>query len=146
MVLAFAAILLGLAAIIPPLQRNRFYLLNSALVIGAAWLAETHFFRINNIWTYKTLLLFLAFHIVSINFTTFIAYGVDKKAAVRGSWRIPEKDLHMLEFLGGWIGAAFAQRFFHHKTVKKSYRLMYKMMIVMEFAALWVILKLLKLI
>jgi len=145
MVLAFAAILFGLAVLVPLLQRNRFYLLNSALVVGSAWFVETHIFRIRDIFSYKTVLLFLVFHIVCINITTFIAYGADKKAAIRGQWRVPERDLHTLEFLGGWMGAWLAQKFFRHKTVKKSYQRMYKLMIVMEFAALWCILKFLNL-
>ncbi len=145
MVLAFTAILFGLAVLIQPLQRNRFYLLNSALVIAAAWFVENHYFRIHNIFSYKTILLFLVFQVVCVNITTFVAYGVDKKAAKQGQWRVPEKDLHTLEFLGGWIGAWLAQKFFRHKTAKKSYQRMYKLMIVMEFIALWLILKFLHL-
>lgn len=146
MTIAFTVILLGLAALIYPLRNNRFYLLNAALIIGAAYVVENHYFRIQNIFTYKTLLLFLVFHIICINITTFIAYGVDKKAAKTKAWRIPEKDLHLLEFLGGWIGAWIGQKFFHHKTVKKSFQNMYKLMIVLEFAAIYVLLKLLNLI
>ncbi|MBQ8661416.1 MAG: DUF1294 domain-containing protein [Alphaproteobacteria bacterium] len=81
-----------------------------------------------------------------MNVTTFIAYGLDKRAARRGAWRVPERDLHLLEFLGGWIGAWAAQKFFRHKTSKKSYQAMYKLMIVMEFAAVYFILKFLHLI
>ena len=92
------------------------------------------------------ILLFLAFHLVGINLTTFIAYGVDKHAAIKKSWRVPENDLHMLEFLGGWIGAWLGQKFFHHKTAKKSFQNMYHLMIVLELAAIWLILKWLKLI
>lgn len=145
MVIAFSIILFGLAFVFRPLQRNRFYLLNSALVIIAAWYFENNVFRIENILSYKTLLLFLVFQLVSINITTFIAYGVDKRAAVRHAWRVPERDLHALEFLGGWIGACLAQKFFRHKTAKASYQYMYKLMIVMEFVCVWAILKLLHL-
>ena len=144
MTVAFTLILLGLAALIYPLRRNRFYLLNSALIIGVAYFIETHYFRVQNVFSYKMLLLFLVFQIITINFTTFIAYGVDKRAAIKKNWRIPENDLHMLEFLGGWIGAWLAQKFFHHKTAKKSFQNMYKLMIVLEFAAIWVIIKLIK--
>ncbi len=141
MTLAFTFILLGLAALIPPLRYNRFYLLNAALVIGAAYVTEHHFFRIQNLFSYKTGLLFLVFHLICINITTFVAYGTDKRAAIKKAWLVPEKDLHLLEFLGGWIGAWAAQKFFHHKTAKKSFQNIYKLMIVLEFAAVWVILK-----
>ncbi len=145
MVMTFTAILLGLAALIYPLRRNRFYLLNSALIIGVAWFLETHYFTAPA-FTWKTVLLFIVFQVVSINFTTFVAYGIDKRAARRGDWRVPERDLHLLEFLGGWIGAWIAQRFFRHKTAKRSYQAIYKLMIIMEFAAVYVILKFLHLI
>lgn len=138
---AFLVILLFLAAIVPPLRYNKFYMLNMAFVVGGAYLFENKFFAIQNIFTYKTLLLFLIFHILSINITTFIAYGVDKKAAINKTWRVPEKDLHSLEFLGGWIGAFVGQKFFKHKTSKKSFQATYKLMIVLEFLAIFGLLK-----
>ena len=141
MTIGFTAILLGLAAIIYPLRNNKFYLLNAALIIGAAYFFENNCFRVTNIFNYKTLLLFLLFWIVATNFTTFVAYGVDKRAAIKKTWRVPEKDLHMLEFLGGWIGAWVGQKFFRHKTAKKSYQAMYKLMIVLEFLAIWGLLR-----
>lgn len=141
MTIIFTAILLGLAALIQPLRYNRFYLLNSALVIGAAYYVENHYFRVQNIFSYKIILLFVVFQLICVNITTFIAYGVDKRAAMKKRWRVPEKDLHLLEFLGGWIGAWLAQKFFKHKTAKKSFQNIYKLMIVLEFAAIGIILK-----
>ena len=144
MVITFTAILLGLAALVYPLRRNRFFLLSSAMIIGSAYFIETHYFR-TSIFSAKTMLLFVVFQLIFINFSTFIAYWVDKRAAVRGDWRVPERDLHMLEFLGGWLGAYAAQRVFRHKTAKKSYQMTYKLMIVMEVAAVYLILKFLHL-
>lgn len=145
MVITFSAILLGLLALIPPLQRNRFYVLNCAIIIGSAYFIETHYFR-TSIFSHKTFLLFIVFQIVSINITTFIAYWLDKRAAQKRAWRVSEKNLHLLEFMGGWIGAYIAQKTFNHKTSKQSYQRMYKVMILMEFAAIYTILKFLALI
>lgn len=145
MVITFSAILLILIAFVQPLQRNRFFLLNSALIIGSAYFIESNFFR-TSAFNYKTVLLFVVFQLVCINITTFIAYWVDKRAAVRGKWRVSENNLHTLEFLGGWIGAFIAQKVFHHKSSKKNYQRMYKVMIVMEFVAIYIILKFLHLI
>ena len=145
MVITFTTVLLGLAALIYPLRRNMFFLLNSAIIIGLSWYIETHWFR-TSIFSYKTFLLFIVFQITTINITTFFAYGVDKRAAQRGAWRVSERDLHMLEFLGVWMGDWIAQKFFHHKTSKKSYQAMYKLMILMEFAAIYFILKFLNII
>ena len=145
MVITFTAILFGLAALIYPLRRNRFFLLSSAMIIGSAYFIETHYFR-TSIFSPKTIMLFVVFQLIFINISTFIAYFVDKRAAVRGAWRVPERELHTLEFLGGWIGAFFAQRIFRHKISKRSYQLTYKLMIIMELAAIYFILKFLQLI
>ena len=36
-----------------------------------------------------------------MSLVAFIAYRIDKSAAVRGDWRIKESTLHMFELLGG---------------------------------------------
>ena len=104
MVITYSVILIGLLFLIRPLQKNSFYILHAALVILAAYYIETHYFRAS-VFGAKTLLLFVVFQFVSINVVTVLAYWVDKRAAVRGAWRVPEINLHTLEFLGGWRGA-----------------------------------------
>lgn len=54
---------------------------------------------------------------------TFVAYGWDKRRAIRHASRVPEHTLHLLELLGGWPGALIAMSVFRHKTVKGSFRL-----------------------
>ena len=48
----------------------------------------------------------------------FVAYGMDKRAATRGDWRIPELVLHGLALIGGVIGAWAGRLVFRHKTRK----------------------------
>lgn len=48
----------------------------------------------------------------------FAAYGIDKRAGIRGDWRIPEIVLHALALIGGVIGAWAGRLAFHHKTRK----------------------------
>jgi len=51
-----------------------------------------------------------------INLITFMLYGVDKRRARRGQWRIPERTLLALTWLLGGVGAFAAMRMFRHKT------------------------------
>jgi uncharacterized membrane protein YsdA (DUF1294 family) len=53
---------------------------------------------------------------------TFFAYAQDKSAARRGTWRTPERTLHMLSMLGGWPGALIAQQYVRHKSSKEEFR------------------------
>ena len=124
MVLTFAVILFGVLFLIPPLQRNMFYILHACTMVLSAYWTETHYFR-TSAFSFKTVLLFVAVHFVFINIFTFLAYWKDKRAAQSGQWRIPEKDLHWLELLGGWTGALLGQKLLHHKNRKKSYQLVF---------------------
>ena len=71
-----------------------------------------------------------------MSLVTFIAYAVDKRAAVHGEWRTPESTLHTFELLGGWPGAWLAQRLLRHKSVKTSFRIVFFVMVVLNLAAL----------
>ena len=112
-------------------------------MLAAAYVTENHFFRVAE-FSHKAFLLFIVYHLICINAVTFLAYGVDKRAAVRHNWRIPEADLHTLEFLGGWVGAFIAQKFFRHKNRKRSYQLMFWLMLLLQGAAVYIILRYLK--
>ena len=48
----------------------------------------------------------------------FALYGVDKRQAEQGRWRVPEVLLHGLALIGGVIGAWAGRYTFHHKTQK----------------------------
>ena len=144
MVITFSSILFALLILVKPLQKNAFYILHSVLIVAVAHFFETYIFTASP-FAHKTILLFVVFHLVSINITTIFAYWVDKRAAIRKTWRVSENNLHTLEFLGGWSGAYLAQKMFRHKTKKKSYQTTFKLMIALEVLAIYVILKYLKL-
>ncbi len=48
----------------------------------------------------------------------FAAYGIDKRAATRDGWRIPEAVLHGVALIGGVAGAWAGRAVFRHKTHK----------------------------
>ena len=68
---------------------------------------------------------------------TLIAYAIDKNAAVHGRWRIRENMLHALELGCGWPGALLGQRLFRHKSSKKSFQVVYWLMVVLNLGAVW---------
>ena len=62
-----------------------------------------------------TIIAYVAY-LVLLSIIAFIAYGVDKKKAIKGSWRTKEKTLLLLSFLGGAFGGYPAMLIFRHKT------------------------------
>lgn len=52
---------------------------------------------------------------LAISTVTYTVYAFDKHAKLTGAWRVPEITFHVLNLMGGWIGALFAQSFMHHK-------------------------------
>ncbi|MFT5424877.1 MAG: uncharacterized membrane protein YsdA (DUF1294 family) [Phycisphaerales bacterium] len=60
-----------------------------------------------------------------MSLAAFVAHWRDKRAARNSTRRTPEKSLHTLELLGGWPGALIARHLFHHKTRKRSYRVVF---------------------
>ena len=62
--------------------------------------------------------------VVVMSVIAFFMYGWDKRQAKTDGWRVPEKRLHALAFLGGWPGAMFGQIYFRHKTQKNEFKIM----------------------
>lgn len=71
-------------------------------------------------------------YFIVINLLTFLLYGLDKYKAIRQEWRIPERALLLMAFVGGAFGALSAMRIFRHKTRKGRFRLMIPL-----FCLLW---------
>ncbi len=55
----------------------------------------------------------------------FMAYALDKSAALQGRRRTPESVLHIFGLACGWPGALMAQQLLRHKSSKPSFRSTY---------------------
>ena len=58
---------------------------------------------------------------IAINTLAFALFGIDKRRAVAGEWRIRETTLIGTALAGGWLGAKAGQRRYRHKTRKQPF-------------------------
>ena len=63
----------------------------------------------------------IALYIIVINFTAFIAFGIDKMLAEAGQRRIAESTLLSFALIGGTPGAYAGRSAFRHKTRKQPF-------------------------
>ena len=74
---------------------------------------------------------FVTIYYCFINALSIACFGLDKKKAEAGKWRVPERTLISLALIGGGIGALLGMLIFHHKTRKRKFRV---------FVPLWLLL------
>ena len=60
-------------------------------------------------------------YLAVVNVFAFVLYGADKYFAVRGKWRISERNLLLIAAVGGSLGAYLAMNLFRHKTKHKKF-------------------------
>jgi uncharacterized membrane protein YsdA (DUF1294 family) len=68
------------------------------------------------------------------NLLVFALYGMDKRRAVRGNWRIQEKTLLLVAFLYGGLGALAGMRVFHHKTRHRKFTVLVPLAFLLQLA------------
>lgn len=69
---------------------------------------------------------------LGMGLVAFFAYREDKSRARNNRRRIPEKNLHLLELGGGWLGGFVAQRWIRHKNRKSSYQAVFWSIVVLH--------------
>ena len=69
---------------------------------------------------------------IIISTISFVVYYLDKVAAENEERRTPEKTLHLIDVLGGWIGASFAHKLLNHKTTKAEFRNIFYLTIIIN--------------
>ena len=79
---------------------------------------------------------FILIYFFIINIIGTILIGYDKKMAITHQYRISEKTLLLIVFLGGIIGSGLAMLFFRHKTSKTSYLLKFFGIILVQILVL----------
>ncbi len=64
---------------------------------------------------------FITSYYLILNIIAFIAMFLDKRKAINGTWRTPEKTLHTFSLLGGFLGSYLGMQKFRHKTKHKIF-------------------------
>lgn len=84
-------------------------------------------------------MIYILIYLTVINIIAFANYGIDKKKAENGEWRIPEKTLILYALAGGSLGALLGMRVFHHKTKKMKFVLVIPTILMIQIVAIVVI-------
>lgn len=74
----------------------------------------------------------IGIYLAFVNVAAFILYGLDKRRAGRGQWRISERNLLAIALLGGGLGAFLGMLLFHHKTRKLRFRVIVPIALVLS--------------
>ena len=71
-------------------------------------------------------------YLIIINVLAFVMYGIDKRKAVKGRWRISEAALLAVAALGGSLGSLLAMELFRHKTKHKKFTIGVRLLLVLH--------------
>jgi uncharacterized membrane protein YsdA (DUF1294 family) len=77
--------------------------------------------------------------LVVLNLASFALFGIDKRRARRGEWRIPERTLLLFGLISGTVGAWAGVYVFRHKSRKPAFVLPLAAASVVDIAVVWAI-------
>lgn len=80
-------------------------------------------------------------YIVIINIIAFIMYGRDKRKAIQGAFRTPERILIGVAIIGGSVGAYAGMHMFHHKTKHAKFFIGVPLIIIVQAISFFLALK-----
>ena len=81
----------------------------------------------------------LLYYLIVINILTFAVYGIDKRKAKQGSWRISEATLLMIAVIGGTIGALLGMQVWRHKTMHLKFKYGLPLILLAQIALMYMI-------
>lgn len=82
----------------------------------------------------------VSIYIILINLIAFVVFGIDKRKARKGQWRVPESTLFILAIIGGSIGALLGMLVFRHKTKHRKFTIGIPLILALQialFVTLW---------
>jgi uncharacterized membrane protein YsdA (DUF1294 family) len=82
---------------------------------------------------------FFIIFLIIINIITFIASGLDKKAAINYKRRVPEKHLWILAVVGGSVGLYLSMKVFRHKTKHWNFKYGIPVLIFVQIMGMYIL-------
>lgn len=76
-------------------------------------------------------------YLLILNLIGFVLFGIDKRRARLGRWRIPERVLFQAALFGGSLGAWLGMYVFLHKTRKARFYLGIPLILVLQLLGFW---------
>ena len=83
------------------------------------------------------MLRFLLYYLLAVNAITYLVYWWDKRRARSGKRRVSERELLLWALAGGSPAAALAMNRHRHKTQKRSFRLWFLGVVVVQAALIF---------
>lgn len=72
------------------------------------------------------------------NIIVFLLYGTDKYLSKIKRWRISEKTLLLLAFMGGSLGAIFGMQLWRHKTKHLKFMIIVPICLILQLAMVYI--------
>ena len=82
---------------------------------------------------------FILGYLLAANLWGFAAMGADKRFAIKGKRRIPERTLFTIAILGGAPGVYLGMRAFRHKTLHRQFTIGIPLIFVLQLMAVYLI-------
>ncbi|MEE9540024.1 MAG: DUF1294 domain-containing protein [Candidatus Thorarchaeota archaeon] len=80
----------------------------------------------------------LLIYLVAVNIFTFILMWWNKRKAKMKEWRIAEATFLLLSFIGGALGLFVGMFKFRHKTLKRSFRAVAAISLIVSLLIYWI--------
>lgn len=84
---------------------------------------------------------YIVFYLIAVNLASFFTFALDKRKALKHKYRIPERRLFLFAALGGSPAALAAMYLFHHKTKKPAFKFGIPLILFIQLALIFYILK-----
>lgn len=85
----------------------------------------------------------LLIYLIAVNIFTLILMWWDKRKAKKKNWRVARATLLLLAFIGGALGLFFGMFKFRHKTLKRSFRAVAIIGLIVSLIIYWIVFRIL---